>query len=72
MLRNADTATYRAKARGHACHEVFDKLVHARAVALLRQENDLWRAVDCGVFPALRAIFDWVSGGLTAEARGHS
>ena len=50
VLRDADTAMYRAKARGRACHEVFDKLMHARAVALLRLENDLRRAVDRGEF----------------------
>ncbi len=46
VLRDADTAMYRAKARGRACHEVFDKFMHARAVALLQLENDLRRAVE--------------------------
>jgi diguanylate cyclase (GGDEF)-like protein/PAS domain S-box-containing protein len=46
LLRDADTAMYRAKARGRACHEVFDKQMHARAVALLELENDLRRAVE--------------------------
>ena len=46
ILRDADTAMYRAKARGRACHEVFDKFMHARAVALLELENDLRRAVE--------------------------
>ena len=50
ILRDADTAMYRAKARGRACYEVFDKFMHARAVALLQLENDLRRAVERGEF----------------------
>lgn len=46
MLRDADTAMYRAKAHGKACYEVFDKGMHARAVYLLQMENDLRRALD--------------------------
>ncbi|MCA1616723.1 MAG: EAL domain-containing protein, partial [Acidobacteria bacterium] len=50
VLRDADTAMYRAKAAGKARHEIFDKGMHARAVALLRLENDLRRAVERGEF----------------------
>jgi diguanylate cyclase (GGDEF)-like protein/PAS domain S-box-containing protein len=50
ILRDADTAMYRAKARGRACYEVFDKFMHARAVALLQLENDLRRAVERNEF----------------------
>ena len=50
ILRDADTAMYRAKARGRACYEVFDRFMHARAVALLQLENDLRRAVERGEF----------------------
>jgi diguanylate cyclase (GGDEF)-like protein/PAS domain S-box-containing protein len=46
LLRDADTAMYRAKARGRACYEIFDKFMHARAVALLQLENDLRRAIE--------------------------
>ena len=46
MLRDADTAMYRAKAQGKACYEVFDKGMHTRAVYLLQMENDLRRALD--------------------------
>jgi diguanylate cyclase (GGDEF)-like protein len=45
LLRDADTAMYRAKAGGKARHEVFDISMHDQAVALLHLENDLRRAV---------------------------
>lgn len=44
-LRDADTAMYRAKAHGKARYEIFDKSMHNRAVALLRLETDLRRAI---------------------------
>lgn len=46
VLRDADTAMYRAKALGKARHVVFDAAMHARAVALLQLESDLRRAVE--------------------------
>ena len=46
ILRDADTAMYRAKAQGKACYEVFDKGMHTHAVYLLQMENDLRRALD--------------------------
>src|SRR5258707_6218795 len=46
MLRDADTAMYRAKAQGKACYEVFDKGMHTHAVYLLQMENDWRRALD--------------------------
>jgi diguanylate cyclase (GGDEF)-like protein/PAS domain S-box-containing protein len=45
ILRDADTAMYRAKAQGKACYQVFDKAMHLKAVTLLQLENDLRRAV---------------------------
>ena len=45
-LRDADTAMYRAKALGKARHEIFDKSMHDRAVALLELETALRRAVE--------------------------
>ncbi|HVG37702.1 MAG TPA: EAL domain-containing protein [Pyrinomonadaceae bacterium] len=50
VVRDADTAMYRAKALGKARHEVFDVEMHARAVALLQLENDLRRAVERAEF----------------------
>jgi diguanylate cyclase (GGDEF)-like protein/PAS domain S-box-containing protein len=46
VLRDADTAMYRAKMLGKARHEVFDKTMHARAMNLLQMESDLRRAVE--------------------------
>ena len=46
LLRDADTAMYRAKARGRARHEVFDVVMHQQAVELLRLETDLRQAVE--------------------------
>jgi diguanylate cyclase (GGDEF)-like protein/PAS domain S-box-containing protein len=46
LLRNADTAMYRAKGQGRARYEIFDASMHQRAVRLLEMESDLWRAID--------------------------
>jgi len=46
MLRDADTAMYRAKDTGKARHELFHSTMHTRAVALLKLENDLRRAIE--------------------------
>jgi diguanylate cyclase (GGDEF)-like protein/PAS domain S-box-containing protein len=46
VLRDADTAMYRAKASGKARHAVFDREMHANAVAVLALENDLRRAIE--------------------------
>ena len=46
ILRDAETAMYRAKNRGKACYEVFDTAMYARACALLQVEIDLRRAVE--------------------------
>jgi diguanylate cyclase (GGDEF)-like protein/PAS domain S-box-containing protein len=50
LLRDSDTAMYRAKATGRACHQVFDSAMHSSAVALLRQETDLRRALERNEF----------------------
>jgi diguanylate cyclase (GGDEF)-like protein/PAS domain S-box-containing protein len=46
FLRDADTAMYRAKARGKARYEMFDEAMHTRAVAQLKLETDLRRALE--------------------------
>ena len=46
ILRDADTAMYRAKESGKARFELFDASMHSHAVALLQLENDLRRAIE--------------------------
>ena len=46
ILRDADTAMYRAKSLGRSRSEVFDADMRAQAVACLELESDLRRAVD--------------------------
>ena len=46
MLRDADTAMYRAKARGAKCHEVFDKNMHSQVASRLQLESELRRAIE--------------------------
>ncbi len=46
LLRDADTALYRAKALGKARYEVFDTTMHQSAVALLELETDLRHALE--------------------------
>ncbi len=50
LIRDADTAMYRAKAHGKARYELFDSAMHTRAIALLELETDLRRAVERGDF----------------------
>lgn len=46
MLRDADTAMYRAKSQGRARHEVFDPVMHECALKLLQMEHDLRMAIE--------------------------
>ncbi len=46
LLRDADTAMYRAKAAGTGRSQVFDRSMHLRAVTLLQIESDLRRAIE--------------------------
>lgn len=41
MLRDADTAMYRAKMQGESCTEVFDQEMHTEVMATWHLENDL-------------------------------
>jgi len=73
MLRDADTAMYRAKAGGRARHQVFDGDMHQRAMSSLRLETDLRRALERQeIVPYYQPIVDLESGeviGLEALAR---
>lgn len=46
LLRDADTAMYRAKARGRAAYAIFDANMHAQVVSQLRLETELRRALE--------------------------
>ena len=46
LLRDADTAMYRAKGLGRSRYEVFNSSMHAHALQLLQLENDLRRAAE--------------------------
>jgi predicted signal transduction protein with EAL and GGDEF domain len=66
LMRDADTAMYRAKQLGRARHAVFHPSMHAHARALLQLETDLYRALERN---ELRIVFQPVvslSTGLIA------
>ncbi|MBU1691717.1 MAG: EAL domain-containing protein [Gammaproteobacteria bacterium] len=46
LLRDADTAMYRAKSQGTAKTAIFDEQMHAHVVALVTMETELQRAVE--------------------------
>ncbi|MBE0591768.1 MAG: EAL domain-containing protein [Gemmatimonadales bacterium] len=46
LLRDADTAMYRAKARGRSRFEIFDTEMHERAMQILEMESDLRTALE--------------------------
>jgi diguanylate cyclase (GGDEF)-like protein/PAS domain S-box-containing protein len=78
IMRDADTAMYRAKAMGKARHELFDSGMHAKAVHRLGFEHDLRGAVErnefalhyqplvslaSGHWTAFEALLRWDRGG---------
>jgi len=66
VLRDADTAMYRAKSQGRGRHEVFDSAMHARAVTLLKLETDLRQAIEREEFvPHYMPIVSLESGRIT-------
>ncbi|HSV86143.1 MAG TPA: EAL domain-containing protein [Levilinea sp.] len=67
LLRDADTAMYRAKASGRARHQIFDSEMHARSLSLLQLETELRHAVDHQEFEIFyQPVFSLVSGQVTA------
>ncbi len=66
LLRDADTAMYRAKMRGKDCREVFDERMHDHAVQVMQLEHDLRRAVDRNEFRLhYQPIVSLTSGQIT-------
>lgn len=50
ILRDADSAMYKAKAIGGSCYVVFDENIHTQAVSYLQLENSLRRAIEKNQF----------------------
>jgi diguanylate cyclase (GGDEF)-like protein/PAS domain S-box-containing protein len=70
ILRDADTAMYRAKSLGRARYAIFDPSMHARAMALLQMESDLRHALECEEFEVYYQPIISISSGeiIGAEA----
>ena len=59
VLRDADTAMYKAKAAGKARYALFDSSLHTEVANRLRLEGDLRRAIDEGQLGvAFQPVFD--------------
>lgn len=66
LLRDADIAMYRAKAKGKARYEVFDRLMYAQALKQLQVENDLRQALERSEFLVYyQPIVSLLTGRLT-------
>ncbi len=50
IVRDADTAMYRAKQHGKARHEIFDGEMHRHATSVLQLETDMRHALERGEF----------------------
>lgn len=50
MLRDADIAMYRAKAKGKAQYQVFDQSMHTHAISKLQLETEMRQALQNGEF----------------------
>jgi len=73
VLRDADTAMYRAKARGHSAIEVFDPEMHAQTLTRLQLESDLRQALEqeefAMLYQPLVSLDDGVVRGFEALVR---
>ncbi len=73
VLRNADTAMYRAKDGGRGRFELFDKGMHENAVARLQLETDLRRAINRNelriYYQPIVSLEDWRIAGFEALVR---
>lgn len=50
MLRDADIAMYRAKSKGKARHQVFDRVMHEQAARQLQLETEMHQALERNEF----------------------
>ena len=75
IIRDADTAMYRAKDGGKARYEIFNTAMHTRAVTLLRLETDLRRAIEneelCVYYQPIVSIANGQLHGFEALVRWH-
>src|SRR5262249_13688778 len=46
LIRDADSALYRAKERGRGGYEIFDEVLRSRVIEHMQTENDLRRALQ--------------------------
>ena len=66
MLRDADTAMYKAKANGKARYALFDAALHTEVAGRVRMENDLRKALETGdVTVDYQPVFELASGRIT-------
>jgi diguanylate cyclase (GGDEF)-like protein len=75
IIRDADTAMYRAKEGGKARYEIFNTAMHTRAVTLLRLETDLRRAIEndelCVYYQPIVSVGNGQLYGFEALVRWH-
>jgi len=67
VLRDADTAMYRAKERGKGRYEIFDRRMHVQAVERMLIEMDLRRAVEREEF---HLVYQPIVSVLSGEVKG--
>ncbi|OKH25575.1 hypothetical protein NIES593_04360 [Hydrococcus rivularis NIES-593] len=67
ILRDADTAMYRAKAQGKGCYAVFDPKMYLLAVSRLQLETDLRRAINQQEFLVFYQPIVSLKSGKTTE-----
>lgn len=66
VMRDADTAMYRAKSQGYSKYEICDPVMQGRVIARLRLENDLRGAVDRKEFVlSYQPIFSLLDGHIS-------
>jgi diguanylate cyclase (GGDEF)-like protein/PAS domain S-box-containing protein len=67
LLRDADTAMYRAKSMGRGRYEKFDPSMHHHVVSQLQLENDLRRSIEANEFIIhYQPIVSLLSGKITS------